>query len=117
VLRHALALEIGGRPDHQAIGGIIWGVEQVLLEQSETDPTLGRFINRNYSGYLVPTNADIPELDILFVGDFDEEASPLGAKGLGELTAVSAAPAIANAVYHATGKRIRKLPISLEKLV
>jgi xanthine dehydrogenase YagR molybdenum-binding subunit len=101
----------------QAIGGIIWGVGQALLEQSETDPRLGRFLNRNYSGYLVPTNADIPELDILFVGDFDEEASPLGAKGLGELTAVSVAPAIANAVYHATGKRIRELPISLEKLI
>ena len=54
----------------------------------------------------MPTNADIPELDVLFVGDFDEEASPLGAKGLGELTAVSVAPAIANAVYHATGKRV-----------
>ena len=101
----------------QAIGGVIWGVGQALLEQSETDPTLGRFINRNYSGYLVPTNADIPELDVLFVGDFDEEASPLGAKGLGELTAVSVAPAIANAVYHATGKRVRDLPITIEKIM
>ena len=59
----------------QAIGGIIWGVGQALLEQSETDPASGQFINRNYSGYLVPTNADIPELDVLFVGGFDEEAS------------------------------------------
>jgi xanthine dehydrogenase YagR molybdenum-binding subunit len=101
----------------QAIGGIIWGVGQALLEQSETDPRTGRFVNRNYSGYLVPTNADIPELDVLFVGAFDEEASPLGAKGLGELTAVSVAPAIANAVYHATGKRIRDLPITVEKLL
>jgi xanthine dehydrogenase YagR molybdenum-binding subunit len=101
----------------QAIGGIIWGVGQALLEQSETDPASGQFINRNYSGYLVPTNADIPELDVLFVGGFDEEASPLGAKGLGELTAVSVAPAIANAVYHATGKRIRDLPITIEKLL
>jgi xanthine dehydrogenase YagR molybdenum-binding subunit len=101
----------------QAIGGIIWGVGQALLEQSETDPATARFLNRNYSGYLVPTNADIPELDILFVGEFDEEASPLGAKGLGELTAVSVAPAIANAVYHATGKRIRDLPITAEKLL
>jgi xanthine dehydrogenase YagR molybdenum-binding subunit len=66
---------------------------------------------------LVPTSADIPKLDILFVGDFDEEASPIGAKGLGELTAVSVAPAIANAIYHATGKRIRDLPITLEKLL
>jgi xanthine dehydrogenase YagR molybdenum-binding subunit len=101
----------------QAIGGIIWGVGQALLEQSETDPASGQFINRNYSGYLVPTNADIPELDVLFVGGFDEEASPLGAKGLGELTAVSVAPAIANAVYHATGKRVRDLPITTEKLL
>jgi xanthine dehydrogenase YagR molybdenum-binding subunit len=101
----------------QAIGGIIWGVGHALLEQSETDPALGRFLNRNYSGYLVPTSADIPKLDILFVGDFDEEASPIGAKGLGELTAVSVAPAIANAIYHATGKRIRDLPITLEKLL
>ena len=101
----------------QAIGGIIWGVGQALLEQSEIDPASGQFINRNYSGYLVPTNADIPELDVLFVGGFDEEASPLGTKGLGELTAVSVAPAIANAVYHATGKRIRDLPITVEKLL
>jgi xanthine dehydrogenase YagR molybdenum-binding subunit len=101
----------------QAIGGIIWGVGQALLEQSDTDPVTGRFVNRNYSGYLVPTNADIPELDVLFVGEFDEEASPLGAKGLGELTAVSVAPAIANAVYHATGKRVRDLPITVEKLL
>jgi xanthine dehydrogenase YagR molybdenum-binding subunit len=101
----------------QAIGGIIWGVGQALLEQSETDPASGQFINRNYSGYLVPTNADIPELDVLFVDGFDEEASPLGTKGLGELTAVSVAPAIVNAVYHATGKRIRDLPVTVEKLL
>jgi xanthine dehydrogenase YagR molybdenum-binding subunit len=101
----------------QAIGGVIWGVGQALLEQSETDPVMGRFLHRNYSGYLVPTNADIPRLEALFVGEFDEEASPLGAKGLGELTAVSVAPAIANAVYHATGKRVRDLPITVEKLL
>ena len=101
----------------QAIGGIIWGVGQALLEQSETDPVTGRFLNRNFSGYLVPTNADIPQLDVLFLGDFDEEASPLGVKGLGELTAVSVAPAIANAVYHATGRRVRGLPITIEKLL
>jgi xanthine dehydrogenase YagR molybdenum-binding subunit len=101
----------------QAIGGIIWGVGQALLEQSETDPTTGRYLSRNYSGYLVPTNADVPELEVLFVGEFDQEASPLGAKGLGELTAVSVAPAIGNAVYHATGKRIRDLPITVEKVL
>jgi xanthine dehydrogenase YagR molybdenum-binding subunit len=101
----------------QAIGGIIWGAGQALLEQSEIDPVSGQFTNRNYSGYLVPTNADIPNLDVMFVGEFDEEASPLGAKGLGELTAVSVAPAIANAVYHATGRRVRDLPITVEKIL
>jgi xanthine dehydrogenase YagR molybdenum-binding subunit len=101
----------------QAIGGIIWGVGQALFEKTETDPTLGRFLNRNYSGYLVPTCADIPKLDVLFVGDFDDEASPIGVKGLGELTSVSVAPAITNAVYHATGRRIRHLPIAVEDLL
>jgi len=67
--------------------------------------------------YLVPTCADIPKLDVLFVGDFDEEASPIGVKGLGELTSVSVAPAITNAVYHATGRRIRHLPIAVEDLL
>jgi xanthine dehydrogenase YagR molybdenum-binding subunit len=101
----------------QAIGGIIWGIGQALLEQSETDPRTGRFLHRNYSGYLVPTNADIPDLDVVFAGEFDREASPLGSKGLGELTAVSVAPAIVNAVYHATGKRVRDLPVTIEKLI
>jgi xanthine dehydrogenase YagR molybdenum-binding subunit len=101
----------------QAIGGIIWGVGQALLEQSDTDPRMARFLHRNYSGYLVPTNADIPDLDVMFVGEFDSEASPLGAKGLGELTAVSVAPAIVNAIYHATGKRIRDLPVTVEKVL
>jgi xanthine dehydrogenase YagR molybdenum-binding subunit len=101
----------------QAIGGIIWGVGQALLEQSETDPQMGRFLHRNYSGYLVPTNADIPELEVIFAGEFDSEASLLGSKGLGELTGVSVAPAIVNAIYHATGKRIRELPVTVEKLL
>ena len=90
---------------------------QALLEQSETDPTIGRFLNRNYSGYLVPTNADIPDLDVLFVGDVRRGSEPAWRQGLGELTAVSVAPAIANAVYHATGKRVRDLPITVEKLL
>jgi hypothetical protein len=70
-----------------------------------------------YPGYLVPTNGDIPQLDVLFVHEFDEEATALGAKGLGELTAVSVAPAIASAVYHATGKRVRDIPITVKKLL
>jgi xanthine dehydrogenase YagR molybdenum-binding subunit len=100
----------------QAIGGIIWGTGQALMEQSETNPNKGRFLHRNLSGYLIPTNSDKPDLGVLFIGQFDEEASPLGAKGLGELTAVAVAPVIVNVVYHATGKRIRDLPITIEKV-
>ena len=87
------------------------------MEQSETDPIMARFLHRNLSGYLVPINADIPDVDGLFVGELDEEASPLGADGPGELTAVSVAPAIANTGYHATGKRIRILPIIIDKIL
>ena len=103
----------------QAIGGIIWGTGQALLEQSETDPVSGQFINRNYSGYLVPTNADIPELDVLFVGDFDEEASPLGAKGLGEGGAIGAPAAILNAVNDALspfGIAIDEMPATPQRI-
>jgi len=67
----------------QAIGGITWGVGHALLEQSETDPAMGRFLNRNYSGYLVPTSADIPKLDILFVGEFRRRREPDWRKGPG----------------------------------
>jgi xanthine dehydrogenase YagR molybdenum-binding subunit len=101
----------------QAIGGVIWGTGQALLEQSEMDPSLARYVSRNLSGYLIPSNADIPAVDVLFCGKSDAEASPIGAKGMGELTAVSVAPAIANAVFHATGNRIRDLPITVEKLL
>jgi len=101
----------------QAIGGVIWGTGQALLEQSEMDPSLARYVSRNLSGYLIPSNADIPAIDVVFCGKSDAEASPIGAKGMGELTAVSVAPAIANAVFHATGKRIRDLPITVEKLL
>lgn len=75
------------------------------------------FMNRNLSGYIVPTNTDVPEVDVVFVGDSDEEASLLGAKGLGEVAAALVAPAIANAVHQATGKRVRGLPITVDKLL
>jgi xanthine dehydrogenase YagR molybdenum-binding subunit len=102
----------------QLTGGMIWGLGQALLESSAVDLNLGRFISKNLAGYLVPVNADVPELDASFIEDeVDEIASTLGAKGIGELGAVGAAPAIANAVYHATGVRIRELPIRPEMLL
>ena len=77
----------------------------------------GRVINNNLGDYLVPTNADIPDIEVISVGIPDPHASVLGGKAVGELAIVGVAPAIANAVYHATGRRIRELPITLEKLL
>ena len=101
----------------QMTGGIIWGIGQALLERSETDRGLGRFLSKNLSGYLVPVNADVPELDASFVEEFDPHASPLGARGIGELGAIGVGPAIANAIFHATGVRVREVPIRPEHLL
>ena len=101
----------------QMTGGIIWGIGQALLERSETDPGLGRFLSKNLCGYLVPVNADVPEIDTSFVEEFDPHASPLGARGIGELGAIGIGPAIANTVFHATGVRVREMPTRPEHLL
>jgi xanthine dehydrogenase YagR molybdenum-binding subunit len=102
----------------QITGGMIWGLGQALLEASEVDLNHGRFVSKNLAGYLVPVNADVPDLDVSFIEDeVDHRASALGAKGMGELGAVGVAPAIANAVHHATGVRVRELPIRPERLM
>ncbi len=98
-------------------GGIIMGIGQALLEEGLIDARNGRTINNNVGDYLVPTNSDIPDIQVISVGLPDYEASALGGKGVGEVGIVGVAPAIANAVYHATGKRVRDLPITLEKLI
>ena len=98
-------------------GGMIWGIGQALLERSETDGELGRFLSKNLAGYLVPVNADIGQLEAYFIDEVDPHASPLGAKGIGELGATGVAAAVANAVYHATGVRVRDLPIAPERLL
>jgi xanthine dehydrogenase YagR molybdenum-binding subunit len=98
-------------------GGIIMGIGQALLEEGVVDPRHGRVINDNLGDYLIATNADIPEIEVISVGVPDPHASALGGKGVGEIGIVGVAPAIANAVFHATGKRIRELPITLEKLI
>jgi xanthine dehydrogenase YagR molybdenum-binding subunit len=98
----------------QMTGGMIWGIGQALLERSETDAALGRFVSKNLAGYLVPVNADIAHLEAYFVDEVDPHASALGAKGIGELGATGVAAAIANAVFHATGIRARELPIRPE---
>ena len=98
-------------------GGIIMGIGQALLEEGVVDPHRARVINNNLADYLIPTNADIPDIEVISVGVADPHASALGGKAVGELGIVGVAPAIANAVFHATGKRIRDLPITLDKLI
>jgi xanthine dehydrogenase YagR molybdenum-binding subunit len=88
-----------------------------LLEETRIDRASGRFLNANIAEYLVPVNADIPEIETIFVETGDPITTRLGVKGIGELPTVGAAAAIANAVYHATGKRIRDLPIRLDKVL
>jgi xanthine dehydrogenase YagR molybdenum-binding subunit len=88
-----------------------------LTEETHVDRRSGRVVNANIAEYLVPVNADVPDIEILLIDEQDAHVNPLGIKGLGELPMVGVAAAIANAVYHATGKRIRDLPIRLEKLI
>ena len=102
----------------QMIGGLTWGLGQALLESSEFDVRFGRYVSKNLAGYLLPVSADVPELDVSFIEDeVDERASAFGGKGIGELGAVGIGPAIANAVYHATGVRVREVPIRPETLL
>jgi CO/xanthine dehydrogenase Mo-binding subunit len=100
----------------QIIGGTIGGIGHALLEETVTDPATGRIANATFGDYLVAVNADIPEIDVAFVGEPDP-LTPLGAKGVGEIGLVGIAAAIANAVYHATGRRIRSIPITLDQLL
>jgi xanthine dehydrogenase YagR molybdenum-binding subunit len=88
-----------------------------LEEASVIDHTFGRFINHNYAEYHVPVCADIHDIDVIFVEEHDEFVNPLGVKGLGEPGLVGVAAAIANAIFHATGRRVRELPITLDKLL
>lgn len=100
----------------QIIGGAVGGIGMALLEETVTDPATGRIANATFGDYLIPVNADVPDLDVTFVGEADR-FNPVGVKGVGEVGLVGAAPAIANAVFHATGRRIRDLPLTLDKLL
>ncbi len=103
--------------ESQILGGVVWGIGMALEEESLMDTTYGRFMNHNLAEYHVPVNADIHAIDVIFVEEHDEIVNPLGAKGLGEIGIAGVAAAIANAVYHATGKRVRDLPITLDKVM
>ncbi|MFC5824068.1 xanthine dehydrogenase family protein molybdopterin-binding subunit [Nonomuraea insulae] len=101
----------------QAIGGIVGGIGTALLEHTVTDHRDGRIVNANLADYLVPVNADVPDIKTIYLDGEDREADPLGVKGLGEVVLIGVAPAIANAVFNATGRRIRQLPITAEALL
>jgi xanthine dehydrogenase YagR molybdenum-binding subunit len=103
--------------ESQAIGGIVGGIGTALLEHTVTDHRDGRIVNANLADYLVPVNADVPDITAIYLDGDDPEADPLGVKGLGEVVHVGVAPAIANAVFNATGRRIRQLPIAAEALL
>jgi xanthine dehydrogenase YagR molybdenum-binding subunit len=101
----------------QILGGVVWGISQALQEESHTDHHLGRVMNHSLAEYHIPVNADIGEIDVIFVEENDSIVNDLGSKGVGEIGIVGVASAIANAVYHATGKRVREFPITLDKVL
>ena len=102
---------------NQLIGGVVWGVSMALLEETLIDTTYGRTLNENLAEYHVPVNADIHQIDVTAVGIPDYKFNPLGSRGIGEIGITGAAAAIANAIYNATGKRVRDLPITLDKIM
>ncbi|HEY0749440.1 MAG TPA: xanthine dehydrogenase family protein molybdopterin-binding subunit [Steroidobacteraceae bacterium] len=101
----------------QFMGGAIWGLSSALFEDTEMDLGSARYINDNLADYLIPVNADVPSVEIIMVSEKDERVNPLGIKGIGEIGIVGMNAAVANAVFHATGKRVRELPIRAEKLL
>lgn len=101
----------------QIIGGMTWGLGAALMEKSELDPRFGAFINHDLAEYHLPTNADVAEMDVVFLETPDGKANPLAIKGLGELGVCGAGAAVANAIYNATGVRVRDYPITLDKLL
>ena len=101
----------------QLMGGIVWGIGLALFEETLIDKREGRAVNGNLAEYHVPTNADIQAIDVQIVDEDDPHVNPLGAKGIGEIGITGVGAAIANAVFHATGRRVRDLPITLDKLL
>ncbi|MFI6490205.1 xanthine dehydrogenase family protein molybdopterin-binding subunit [Streptomyces sp. NPDC050564] len=101
----------------QLIGGMIWGAGAALEEEAVVDPRSGAFVNRDLAQYLVPVHADVPDVDAVVLDGYDDKANVLGAKGVGEVGICGAGAAVANAVFNATGVRVRDFPITLEKLL
>ncbi|MEM5436020.1 xanthine dehydrogenase family protein molybdopterin-binding subunit [Paraburkholderia diazotrophica] len=100
----------------QISGGVVWGISMALHEEGQFDHELGRPMNHNLAEYHMPVNADIHDIEVIFVEERDDIVNPLGAKGVGEIGIVGVAAAVANAIWHATGRRVRELPITVDKL-
>lgn len=100
----------------QILGGVVMGIGMALHEEAVTDHRLGRIMNSNFAEYHIPVNADIDDIEVIFVDEPDPEVTPLGVKGLGEIGIVSTAAAVANAIFHATGARVREFPITIDKI-
>jgi xanthine dehydrogenase YagR molybdenum-binding subunit len=100
----------------QVMGGVVWGIGMALEEEGVIDQKFGRIMTHNLADYHVPVNADVHDINVIFVEENDK-LNPLGAKGIGEIGIVGVAAAIANAVFHATGVRVRELPITLDKVM
>ena len=103
--------------ESQIIGGVTWGISQALHEETQLDTRYGRFMNHSLAEYHVPVNADIPDVEVIFVAEDDRVVSRLGAKGVGEIGQVGVAAAIANAIFHATGKRLHTTPMTPDKVM
>jgi xanthine dehydrogenase YagR molybdenum-binding subunit len=101
----------------QILGGVVWGLGMALQEETQSDHNLGRFMNHSLAEYHIPVNADIGDIDVVFVEEDDDIVNALGSKGVGEIGIVGVAAAVANAVYHATGKRVRDFPVTLDKVL
>ena len=101
----------------QLLGGMTMGLSMALHEASVLDPRFGDYVNHDFAEYHIATNADVGTVDVTWVDEEDLHVNPMGSKGIGEIGIVGTAAAIANAVYHATGIRVRNLPITLDKLL
>ena len=102
---------------NQLMGGIVWGISFALYEEARIDPLYGRVVNESLAEYHVPVNADIGEIDVTVLDIPDVKFNPIGSRGIGEIGITGAAAAVANAIYNATGKRVREYPITPDKVM
>lgn len=101
----------------QILGGVVMGIGMALHEEGMVDHRTGRIMNHNIAEYHMPAHADVEDIEVIFVHEEDDKVSPIGAKGLGEIGIIGVAAAVSNAIFHATGKRIRHFPITIDKIL